>query len=141
IAEGEDLVEARNDRQLLGLDRLDACPFEHVEEPRPNVRPGVFHPRLRIELLRTELRGDLGGLVTESVIEHVSERVCWIRAEDDGSPTRIGACDRGGCGCRGLPDSAFTGEEQNPGALRCRHDRCASARAFNLSSAAVMMRP
>ena len=51
VGEGEDLVEAGDDRELLGFEAVDPGPGEDLLQPALDLVPGVLHALLGVELL------------------------------------------------------------------------------------------
>ena len=75
VAEGEDLVEPGDDRQLLGLEALDARPAEHLDQVALDLGPGVLHAVLRVELLGPQALGHGADQRAQGYVEGVAQRV------------------------------------------------------------------
>ena len=114
VGEGEDLVEAGDDRELLGLEPVDAGPAEDLAEVALDLVPALLHALLRVELLAPQVVGDRRGQRSERHVEGVGERVGRIGGQHDRAQPGVGAADRGGRGGGGLADAALAGEEEDP---------------------------
>ena len=105
--QGEQLVAAGRDRQLLGRDPLDPALHQHRAEPLLHGRPVLLQLRLRRDLLRPQVGADLRGLAADRRLQHVGERVRRIgREHDRAQPGRRATAGRG-CGDGGLADAAL----------------------------------
>ena len=102
VAEGEDLVEAGDHRQLLGLDGVDAGPVEHLDQLRLDLAPGLLHPVLGVELLAREplVADRRRRAAPSSTVEAVGQRVGRVGGHDEGAQPGVGAPQRGGGGDR-----------------------------------------
>ena len=58
VGEREDLVEAGDDRELLGLEAVDAGPVEDLAQVALDLVPALLHALLGVELLAPEVVGD-----------------------------------------------------------------------------------
>ena len=87
--EGEQLVEAGDDRQLLGLDAPDARPVEDLDQVAPGSRPRTppCAPARRAAGRRGRRRPPSGRLPSGTV-ERVGQRVRRIGAEDERARAR-----------------------------------------------------
>ncbi len=69
----EQLVEARQQHQLLGLDLPQSCGVQHLDQELADVAPVRLQPRLGIQLLAQQALLDRPRLVTERLVEHVCQ--------------------------------------------------------------------
>ena len=114
VDEAEDLVQPRDHRQLLGLDRLDPCPAHQLDDVVLDLTPVGLQPLLRIDLLGPEQVRDLDRLVPDLDIERIGQGVGGIRAHHQGSMAGLRRPDGGGGRDGRLADAALSGEQQDP---------------------------
>ena len=114
LGQREQLIEAREHRELFGLDRLDPGPVEHLQQPIADLRPVLLEPLPCIDLLRRTPRRHLDRYRSELHVERVTQRVGRIRGGDHDGTTIGCEAQRGGGRGRGLADAALTGDEQDP---------------------------
>jgi hypothetical protein len=119
VGQGEDLVQARDHRQLLGLERLHSGPPEQLADEGLDLDPGVLHPVLGVELLAVEVVGHLDRQGAEVGIEGVAQRVRRVGRQDHRPEALVGAGQRRRRRGGGLADPSLAGEQQDPG----RHER------------------
>ena len=113
VDQREDLVEARDHRELLGLDRLGAGPVHQLDEVVLDLAPVVLEPLLRVDLLRPQVLGDQRRLRIDLDLEGIAERVRRVgRHHERALPLPGGAHGRRR-GHGGLADAALTGEQDD----------------------------
>ena len=109
VAQAEHLVEAREHRELLGLDRVEPGPVEHLHQIRLDLAPRLLHALLRVELLTGEARRRCGvGIGAEldpervgraSAPDRCTARACAVPRPRTAarSPPRWSSCRRRPC--------------------------------------------
>ena len=114
VGEAEDLVQAGDHRELLGLDRVDPRPVQERDHELLDVAPVGLQPVLRVDLLGPQVRRDLLGAGGEGDIERVGEGVRRVCAHDERAVACHGSshCSGRSDGC--LADPALAGEQKNP---------------------------
>ena len=136
--QAEQLVAAGRHGQLLGRDPLHAALDQHLPEPALHRRPVALELLLRRDLLRPQVRRQLGRLAPDRRLEHVGERVGGIGGQHDRAQPGGGAAAGGGGGDRRLADAALARVED-----RARGHRAApqptSLRRFGLSTSTALL--
>jgi hypothetical protein len=114
VDQREDLVQARDHRELLRLDRLDPGPVHHLDEVVLDLAPVGLQPALRVDLLGPQVLGDRGRVLADLQVERVRQRVGRIRAHDERPVTGGGRSNGGGRRDRRLAHAALAGEQEDP---------------------------
>jgi hypothetical protein len=110
---GKQLVHAREDEELLGLDSPSTPPVEDVHQLTANRAPVTVELALSVDLLGMELIDNGRRVGSKGDCQSIGQRVC-----------RVGRCDQGsiagvsrGKGCRschgGLPHPTLSGDEDD----------------------------
>ena len=114
LEEGEHLLGTRDDRQLLGGDRVDPRHVEHAEEVALDVGPRPLEPLLCVDVLHPQARGGLGRLRRGRHVQCVGQRVGGIGRQHERPVAGRRAGARRGGGQGRLPHAALAGEQQDP---------------------------
>ena len=114
IDQREDLVDPRDHREFLGLDRVGAGPVHHLHHVVLDLAPVLLEARLGVDLLRPQALGDLARLVADRDLEGVGERVCRVGAHDQRSQAGPRRAHSGRRGHGRLADPTLPREEDHP---------------------------
>ena len=142
LEQGEHLLGARDDGQLLGGDRVDPGRVEHRHQVALDLAPGPLEAALRVDLVHPQVRWPpRSARGRPAQPEGVAEGVRRVRGEHQGAvPGARGERGRAG-GAGGLADPALAGEQDDAnghGQLQ-RAQRSDSTRFFRPFSAVSMM--
>ena len=134
LGQGEELVQAGQDRELLGLDAVETAPAEQFDEISADRSPGVLEALGGVDLLRPQALGHRGRVRSQGAGEGVGQGVGGVGRHHDGAQSGVGAPQRGGRGDGRLAHAALAGEEQRPHAAD-------STLSLRLRKAVPMIRP
>ena len=114
LEEGQHLLGARDDRELLGGHRVHPGGVDDGQEIALDLGPGLLEAQLRVDLLDEEVVGDARRLGADRRTERIGQGVRGVGRQHE-------CAVAGGRGQRSrtrghgrLADPALAGEEENP---------------------------